>query len=1273
MKEFLPLLFSAALASQPLCAQTSELHLPPLSLSQSKGEMLLFTRQVDMGKLLPGAQVSATVDYPVFERLSSADVKRLKAMGVTPSGTITPQVQLGGVRGRTLADVSFMPVVRRGRHWYALREGTLRLESSDSRLPRLLRTAAHWQAKAASAQRYASSSVLSTGKWVKIGVKTEGVYQLTHAQLKRMGFDDPSRVKLYGYGGRPLPESFVFSGPDALIDDLNEVPLYRRDGSVLFFAEGTVRRLSNGKHKQSPYATTSCYFLTEGDSPLAFSTLEEPTGAGTEVTHVVAQSVIDHDGFCWYEGGRDFYESEQLSSAKNYTLSLPGLDYPLSAEGEVATKAQVSWDVGNANSTSSATVALTNLATGHVLSRGTVPLTKEEGVTAHGYRATFSTDELTEGDNRLRVTSTDPSARLDYIRVNYPQRLSATNPQASFSPEVYGGVTLKVENATSTTAVWQLPSGNAQAAALPAHLEGNTLSASTRDGQQRFVIVDTGGNYPSPETIGSVPNQNLHADAGIQYVVIVPTSGILDEQAERLAEFHRTHDGLTAKVVHAGDIYNEFSSGTPDATAYRRYLKMLYDRAMTDEERPRYLVLFGDCAWDNRGVTADWRSLPHDDYLLSYERSTQETKSNTSYSIGTLVDYVTDDYYGMLDDSEGATITTDKLDLGIGRFPCHDAATARLLVDRTLRYAQNESTGAWKNSMYSIADYGDENLHMEDAEAVFNQARTASGGNLLQRRLYLDSYSVVKTSKGATYPAATAKLQQIMQQGALVFNYNGHGSPDRLSHAFLLDKADMTSNVSQALPLWIYASCEISPYDQQVADMARNSLYNEEGGSVAVICAARSVYAHSNRALDLGLMKYLFAKDVDGRRLTFGDALQRSKVELVTVSSSSSSASTIGTDRTENKLKFALLGDPALTLGYADDGLRIDSIDGKWLQGNAMHTLAAGQTVRFSGCVAPDGTPDESFNGVLTATLFGPAETVTCKGYGNTSKDPQTYSELTRMLYQGTVNVHNGRFSIDVLLPRSVQLSSQPSLLSLYAVSDDRQRELKGREGRFCVNVAGGAEQSDSIGPKTYLYFDRPDFPDGGVVDVNATFYAAISDSSAISVASGSLGHDMELVVDGDASSAVRLNDYFSFSLGSYTEGLVTYPMKNLSPGKHTLSFRAWDVFDNSTTTQLRFTVREGGGKDFDVVASDATPRLSTRFITSFIRQAEGDVEVLTEVYNLAGMRVWSSGVKVNSGEYASVDWSLTDYSGRRLQPGVYFYRSKVNGKETKTKKILIL
>ena len=131
-------------------------------------------------------------------------------------------------------------------------------------------------------------------------------------------------------------------------------------------------------------------------------------------------------------------------------------------------------------------------------------------------------------------------------------------------------------------------------------------------------------------------------------VIIIPTSQKVLAQATRLKELHETNDSMRVRIVPADELYNEFSSGTPDANSYRRYLKMLYDRAETDADMPRYLLLFGDGAWDNRMLTSNWSGTSPDDFLLCYESENSFSETDS---------YVSDDYYCMLDDGEGGDVT----------------------------------------------------------------------------------------------------------------------------------------------------------------------------------------------------------------------------------------------------------------------------------------------------------------------------------------------------------------------------------------------------------------------------------------------------------------------------------------------------------------------------------------------------------------------------------------------------------------------------------------
>ncbi len=1217
-----------------------------------------YAAQFAMGKLLPTDSVSVTVEYPEYKPLMAAQCRVLEKAGVAKRGSVQPSVCVGLSRGNAVAEVGFVPFVWRGGKYYFLESFKITPRVAGVSASQSFRKAYAAAASVVAANRYAGKSVLSSGRWVKIRVSSEGLYQISDDELRQMGFSDPARVKLYGYGGRRLPENFTFSGVDGLQDDLPEVPLYRRAGSVVFFAEGTVRYKSDGTHTQNTYSLYSYYFLTEGDSPAVLSTLAAPSAAGTEVTQVRQHALYDGESYSWYSGGRDFFDETDLyTSGKTFTLALPGL-----VPGSAST---VVWEASASSTSGSTRVQLSSGGTTlHSLSVSAYGSNEN----ARAARGRFSTSALSAPSATLSLAATH-SARLNFVHVIYTQALSAANTTQPFSVEnVTGNFTLAVANATASTAVWQLPDASHTLAALPGTLSGGVYRASGSDATARYLVADLSAAYPSPEVVGEVANQNLHADGAADYVMIVPSSGKLTAQAERLAAYHEGK-GLRTRVVRADQLYNEFSSGTPDASAYRRYMKMLYDRAATSSDKPRYLLLFGDCMWDNRQVTSDMKGYDAADFLLSFESNDAEDFSNTTYSIGTLNSFVTDDYYGLLDDGEGSDMSREKIDLGIGRFLCHDAEAASYLVDQVLAYGDSTQSGSWQNMMFAIGDNGDNNLHMEDALAVAKQANSSSSDHFLVRYLFQDFYTATRSASGLTYPQATAKLKSYMQQGALIFNYNGHGSPDQLSHRFLIKKEDYTANISTARPLWLFASCEIDPYDQLVDNIGQNILFNRNGGGIAVICASRTVYSSYNKALNVALVKYLFRKDADGNRYTLGDAMRLAKCDMLGASSGG------GRDYTINKMKYALFGDPALALAWTEDGVTLDSINGEPLTASSFHSLKAGETVRFSGYVNAAGAvgPDTSYEGTLTGVLFDRQSTLTCKGSGNTTASPLQYSDYTRMLYRGSVEVKNGRFALSLIVPRGISFSSEAGLLNLYACAKGGGAALGGQNRQFCFNGTSDDAEPDTIGPSVYVYLDTPDFPEGGTVGTSADFYATVQDSTAISIMSGNMGHDMTLTLDGATSDAIQLNDFFSFDFGSYSSGTVHYPLSGLSEGKHTLSFRVWDVYGNSTSRSLTFLVSASGKSGFDVQSTDNPVRSGTTFATSYPERDNGGVNsVRTELYSVSGQRVWWAEAATTGG-YASFSWDGRTRAGAPVAPGVYLYRSVVNGKNTKTHKLIVM
>jgi len=765
------------------------------------------------------------------------------------------------------------------------------------------------------------------------------------------------------------------------------------------------------------------------------------------------------------------------------------------------------------------------------------------------------------------------------------------------------------------------------------------------------------GTFSTPEYVENITNQDRHADEAVDMVILIPTSQKLLAQAQRLKTFHEQNDGLRVRIVSANELYNEFSSGTPDANAYRRYLKMLYDRAESDDDMPKYLLLFGDCMWDNRMNTSALQSLNADDYLLCFE---SENSFNEVYC------YVDDGFFCLLDDGEGANPqTTDKLDMAVGRFPVTTAAEAKIMVDKTIAYVNNKNAGAWQNTLVFMGDDGNDNVHMRDVNAVADDIAEKYAGYLVKKVMW-DAYTRETSSTGYSYPEVTTILKQYQNNGALIMDYAGHGSETQLSHESVLTRADFAAFKNTNLPLWVTASCNIMPFDGTVENIGETAVLNENGGAVAFFGTTRTVYVNYNRVINQEFMEQVLSLQ-DGKPITLGEAQRLTKNALISS----------GKDRTTNKLQYSLLGDPAISLHLPTLTAVIDSINGVAVSSSSSVTLKAASRAIVKGHI--EGTDD--FNGTFNAVVRDTEETITCKLNDNTDSSGAetafTYTDRPNTLYQGSDSVRASQFEFSFAVPKDINYSDGSGLITIHAVNTQRTLSAHGESDNF--KISGSADiTTDSIGPSIYCYLNTPSFVNGGNVNPTPYFVANITDEDGINATGTGIGHDMELIIDGQLARTYILNDNFQFDFGSYTSGSTWYNIPELDEGPHKLLFRCWDILNNSSTAELSFNVVKGLAPDFFSVGVTNNPATTTTtFIINHDRTgSELDVDI--EVYDLAGRMMWNhSESGVSSGSAYTVQWDLTTSSGYPIHTGVYVYRVKIasdgSSKVSKAKKLIVL
>ena len=1170
----------------------------------------------------------ASIEYPELSRIGIEDLKRWNIRPDDIPEWPDMETSVGVSHGSASFDAGFLPIIKRDGGFWAI----LSYKSVVSSKPV---SAGVPVEIIVPDERYIFNSVLSSGRWVKIKIDKSGIYKLTYSALRSMGFKDPSKVRLFGYGGALLPETNLQN----LTDDLPEQPLWRGDGYMLFYGQGPVswkKTLQGYEHEVNTYSDWGYYFLTDGAGSVStsFAELDADTIPGEIIETYPDFTVYDPDEFSWYRSGRRMFEKYDYATgnANSYTFDIEGLI------GDSLGSVKVAFSASSSNSTR-LTVNVNGIETGELKIDAKGP----SDVASVNEKIFVSRGQLGE-HNTIRLVHDRPSGEsghLDYISLNYFRKLALYGSSTVFRVDKeLEKASFCISGSNADVQIWKLSADGICGVVPSVYADGKTVTmGASYSPDDILVAVNVKGSFPEPKTVGEIKNQNLHGLDSVDMVIVVPASDKMTSAAERLAAAHRSIDSLSVVVVRADLIYNEFSSGTPDATAIRRFMKMLYDRGGT-ASAPRYLLLMGNGAWDNRMHVSDWKGQNPDDYLLCYE--SYESLSHTA-------SYVMEDYFGLLDDTEGNSLLTEKVDLGVGRLPVGTTAEARAKVDQIINYMNGQHAGAWCNRIFVLGDDGDNNTHMQDADKVSVVYQSVNPA-IDVRKVYWDAYQMEVTASYNGYPSIRKLLMEQLDEGALIVNYSGHGSTEVLSHELVMNKADMGKLKSKRLPFWITASCDIAPFDSPLESMGMNLIGNTEGGAIGMLTTTRTVYASLNGAINRSFSRYVLSRSDDGRLNTLGDALRLAKNELVT--------SGVGeTDRTENKIHFVLLGDPALRLAVAELTAVVDKFNNT--DTTVTGAAKAGSVVTVSGHLECNGEHVTDYRGLLSSTVFDSERQITCRNNLKTADVPFTFKYRDRVLYSGTDSVRNGEFTFSFPMPLDINYSNQNGQIILF-VSGNDGRNANGVYDNFTVGGTADGLAVDSIGPDITLYLNTPSFQYGASVNATPMLVAELSDSSGLNTSGNGLGHDILLMIDNNPNWTWVLNNNFEQTAGDYTSGRVMFTIPELPEGRHELMLRAWDVMNNSTTVYLGFKVVNDLKPKFTIDVTASPARESTAFVITHDRPGQ-NASVNIQVLSSNGMLQWNNTVRDESGSGVTVvDWNLHGNSGHRMQPGLYIVRAMV-------------
>lgn len=1120
----------------------------------------------------------------------------------------------------------------------------------------------------ADGSRYAASSVLSKGLWKKIKIEKTGIYKITDGELKNMGFSDPAAVSVHGYGGWPLDEDFT----RPYVDDLPAVAVYRGDGYLLFYGKGPVKweyesTKKQFKHTNNPYSMYGCYFLTNSTPTKAMETfplLKED--AALKITTFDDYELYEEEHISVNKSGRDLFWKKFSNRSLSVSLeSMPGT-------------------IENTQFVTCRIISKTTNRQQLTLSVNDKDVRTADVPQAFGDELRFieyvkgKSLEFTHGwqglENKIKLTFTLTSATdayLDYVRLQAKRTLKTYEEACTFFRSIASlnnTSCFQIEGADAYTLVFDVTDAfNPKLLETSPTETGLSFTIQSSSELKEFAFVRTDKTIPviKAETAEDVMNQDLHSLAAKDMIIISAES--FRNEALRLAEVHQERDDLRVGVATSEEIYNEFSSGTPDATAYRRFMKMFYDRRKPDgSDAPRYLLLFGDGSYDNRFLTNEWKrttEAERKNMLLTYQ--TEESLNMYSYAV--------EDYFGFLDDQENIYSgggsskpnSSATLDIGIGRFPVRTLLQAENAVDKIISYMDNKNAGIWKNSLTFIADDGsnaDEFLtqHQKDADEIAEQV-VESKPEYMVNKIYFDAY---KKSVGTTYPypGVRTDIQNALNRGTLLLNYTGHGGTEALSDEKVITNNDILQAKHTCLPLWITATCDFCRFDDLATSAGENVFLNAKSGGIALFTTSRVAFTDINKEINSAFMTHLL-KDKDFKSLTLGDVSRKTKVS-----------------NDGRKLGFGLIGDPALRLSYPTYQVRLTAINDQ-PPGDSIVTFKAFEKVYMEGNIAdPEGSLASDFNGELSIRILDTKQTYTTQG-NNSSDKTFTYQDYSGTIFKGTCLVMDGKFRFSFIVPKSISYSNDNcGKISFYALDKTTGKEGAGYFRKFVANGTSDAYEKDTDAPEIRaLYLNDSTFTDGGQVNTAPYFFAGIWDKSGVNITGNSPGHEISLTIDNNPRLNYTLDNYYEDVPGHEGEGVVKFPVPKLEPGLHTAVFKVWDIMDNARIQAFTFEVVEGL-KPFisELTANPSPARENVEFRFSHNRPA-CRMKVSIIVYDLAGRQMWrhdETGTSDIFQDYV-VNWNLSKADGSRVRTGVYLYRAAIstdNSKEaTDAKKMVVL
>ena len=1079
-------------------------------------------------------------------------------------------------------------------------------------------------ASAFSASKYATTSKLSSGQWVKISIPEDGVYQITSRELIKMGFSNINDVKVYGAGGHPISEVLDGSAPD----DLVQVPSKIVGNKIVFYGCGPVGYTLEGATTSphftrtfNSYSQQGYYFLTSDSSPRV-----EPANVTYGITGTrLRDTSLDYyhhetEAISASQSGKDMLGEAFVDKQLQLTYNIPSLC------GDSAIMVNTCVAVKSKDTPAYLKVNFNNKQVPFDNNDIKIPAAPSE-YTFYNFISPYALVQPTttapipaSGTINFNITGNPNWSKLDYFILTFHHRNTLENSvdnqvRMNFN-QVSSSDIIAVTDDNPSLLMWNIDNPQAP----------KNYNLKEADGYRgftplytiettQFIAFDPTQTLKSITGYDPVENQNIHGLPTPDMVIV--TCKELLEQASRVARMHITNDKMIVHVIDQDLIFNEFSSGTPDAMAIRLMNKMFYDR---DSSKFKYLIMFGAGSQDNRQILAKRPCT-----ILTYESTGSHDETSS---------YVSDDFFGMLEDNSGKNPANELLLLGVGRIPCASLEEAESDVDKLIDYVNNPDYGPWRNNALLIADYYEEdhNLHAYQAEGLGSIIASELGLPINRNKVFLSQFPYDSQTKMGL--EARQRMTQLLKDGQYFMTYVGHGNGMALTHEYKMWTTLEARNTTYPhLPIITTACCDVARYDGNTRGLLEIMFHKPKGGAIAMVTTTRSAYASGNDALNQAFIRNMFGNTSTGQMPTIGEVYMRTKQSFGHITS-------------YNKMMFVLLGDPAIKVNYPKPYFKINKINGYTIGTNSISTGELRQITIEAAVYTPDGSQiDTSFNGDATLAIYD-YEKKELTENGRDIFFPRN------LLTQVEGRVENGIFVCNTIMPRYFQNPGSAGLVSVYAHRDNSDEMVNGNTDRILLQAYSETNPNTihDVTPPVIsdIYIDdQSEFAATNNVQFKSTLHISATDDYGFNNQTITIGNGLDLKIDGGKKYGTELRSFVTLRDQGKTLDL-DYPIELLE-GHHTLQFTTHDIAGNRASRVFDFYV---GGQQ---VALSVEQEPASEVATFNLTAPEGsNPEVKIMVFNSTGQYVWYTTTSS-----FPFDWDLKNRRGKRLPAGVYKYYGK--------------